>query len=286
MKVYINGDFFEKENAKISVFDHGLLYGDGIFEGIRIYNGKIFKLEEHLERLYKSAKAIMLTVPLSFNELEKAVQNTVQINKKENGYIRLVITRGKGTLGIDPTNCKNATVIIIVDDIQLYPAKHYQKGIKIITASVRRISPDSLDPRIKSLNYLNNIMAKLEAENAGCLEAVMLNKEGFVAECTGDNIFIIKNECMLTPSGSKGALDGVTKKTVMRLAETNGLCAKEAEMAQYDLYNADECFLTGTGAEIIPVIQIDGRIIGAGNPGSITQQLATDFIDYVNQKDV
>lgn len=276
MKVYINGDFFEKENAKISVFDHGLLYGDGIFEGIRIYNGKIFKLKEHLERLYKSAKAIMLTVPLSFKELGKAVQDTVQINKKENGYIRLVITRGNGTLGIDPTNCKNATVIIIVDDIQLYPKKHYQKGIKIITASVRRISPDSLDPRIKSLNYLNNIMAKMEAENAGCLEAVMLNKEGFVAECTGDNIFIVKNKCLLTPSGSKGALDGITKNTVMHVSKKIGLPAQESELTQYDLYTADECFLTGTGAEIIPVIQIDGRAIGNEKPGPITQKLTAE----------
>ncbi|MBW2179336.1 MAG: branched-chain-amino-acid transaminase [Deltaproteobacteria bacterium] len=277
MKVYINGDFFEKENAKISVFDHGLLYGDGIFEGIRIYNGKIFKLKEHLERLYKSAKAIMLTVPLSFKELEKAVQDTVHINKKGNGYIRLVITRGNGTLGIDPTNCKNATVIIIVDDIQLYPKKHYQKGIKIITASVRRISPDSLDPRIKSLNYLNNIMAKMEAENAGCLEAVMLNKEGFVAECTGDNIFIVKNKCLLTPSGSKGALDGITKNTVMHVSKKIGLPAQESELTQYDLYTADECFLTGTGAEIIPVIQIDGRAIGNEKPGPITQKLTAEF---------
>ncbi|MBW1813072.1 MAG: branched-chain-amino-acid transaminase [Deltaproteobacteria bacterium] len=277
MKIYINGDFFEKENAKISVFDHGLLYGDGIFEGIRIYNGKIFKLKEHLERLYKSAKAIMLTVPLSFKELEKAVQDTVHINKKENGYIRLVITRGNGTLGIDPTNCKNATVIIIVDDIQLYPKKHYQKGIKIITASVRRISPDSLDPRIKSLNYLNNIMAKMEAENAGCLEAVMLNKEGFVAECTGDNIFIVKNKCLLTPSGSKGALDGITKNTVMHVSKKIGLPAQESELTQYDLYTADECFLTGTGAEIIPVIQIDGRAIGNEKPGPITQKLTAEF---------
>jgi len=276
MKIYINGDFFEKENAKISVFDHGLLYGDGIFEGIRIYNGKIFKLKEHLERLYKSAKAIMLTVPLSFKELEKAVQDTVHINKKENGYIRLVITRGNGTLGIDPTNCKNATVIIIVDDIQLYPKKHYQKGIKIITASVRRISPDSLDPRIKSLNYLNNIMAKMEAENAGCLEAVMLNKEGFVAECTGDNIFIVKNKCLLTPSGSKGALDGITKNTVMHVSKKIGLPAQESELTQYDLYTADECFLTGTGAEIIPVIQIDGRAIGNEKPGPITQKLTAE----------
>lgn len=277
MKVYINGDFFEKENAKISVFDHGLLYGDGIFEGIRIYQGKVFKLKEHLERLYKSAKAIMLTLPLSFNEMEKAVLDTVKINNKQNGYIRLVVTRGDGTLGIDPMKCKQATVIIIVDNIQLYPNKYYQKGIKIITASVRRISPDSLDPRIKSLNYLNNIMAKLEAINAGCLEAVMLNKEGFVSECTGDNIFIVQNNTLLTPSGSKGALDGITKNTILHIADKIGLEAKESELTQYDLYTADECFLTGTGAEIIPVVEIDGRMIGNGHPGQTTKKLMANF---------
>ncbi|MFC1532780.1 branched-chain-amino-acid transaminase [Thermodesulfobacteriota bacterium] len=272
-KVYINGDFFQKENAKISVYDHGLLYGDGIFEGIRVYQGKIFKLKEHLERLYKSARAIRLNVPLDLHEMEKAVLETVKKNKKENGYIRLIITRGAGNLGMDPMRCEKATIIIIVDDIQLYPEEYYRKGIKIITASSRRISPDSLDPRIKSLNYLNNIMAKLEADNAGCLEAVMLNKEGFVAECTADNIFIVNGDNLLTPSGSKGALDGITKKVVMGLAEKNGINIKEAELTQYDLYNADECFLTGTGAEIMPVIQIDGRKIGNGKPGEITRML-------------
>ncbi len=271
--IYINGTLFKKEDAKISVYDHGLLYGDGVFEGIRIYNGKIFKLTEHLERLYRSAKAIRLAVPLAFQDMEKAVLDTVKINGKENGYIRLIVTRGTGTLGIDPMKCKKATMIIVVDDIQLYPAECYEKGIKIITASSRRVSPDSLDPRIKSLNYLNNIMAKLEAENAGCVEAVMLNREGFVAECTGDNIFIVKDDFLLTPSGSKGALDGITKNTVMRLAEKNRVNARESELTLYDLYNAEECFLTGTGAEIMPVIQIDGRIIGNGKPGKITQLL-------------
>lgn len=277
MKVYINGDFVEKEHAKISVFDHGLLYGDGIFEGIRIYKGNVFKLQEHLDRLHKSAKAIMLTLPLSFKEMEKAVLDTVRINNRQDGYIRLIVTRGEGTLGIDPIKCKQATVIIIVDDIQLYPTQYYEKGIKIITASARRISPDSLDPRIKSLNYLNNILAKLEATHAGCLEAIMLNKEGFVAECTGDNIFIVKNQALLTPSGSKGALDGITKNTVMQIAGKLGITASESEITQYDLYTADECFLTGTGAEIIPVIDIDGRAIGNGHPGEITKKLIKDF---------
>jgi branched-chain amino acid aminotransferase len=277
MKIYINGGFFEKEDAKISVFDHGLLYGDGIFEGIRIYQGKVYKLKEHLERLYKSAKAIMLTIPLRFKEIQKAVIDTVKINNQENGYIRLVVTRGKGTLGIDPMTCKQATIIIIVDDIQLYPSQYYQKGIKIITASTRRISPDSLDPRIKSLNYLNNILAKLEAQYANCLEAVMLNKQGFVAECTGDNIFIVKNQSLLTPAGSKSALDGITKNAVMHIAQERGIPASESDLTQYDLYTADECFLTGTGAEIIPVIEIDGRAIGKGQPGDITKKLAKSF---------
>jgi len=279
MKVYINGNFLEKENAKISVFDHGLLYGDGIFEGIRIYHGTIFKLRGHLDRLYKSAKAIMLTIPLSIDEMEKAVLDTVEQNQKKNGYIRLIVTRGNGTLGIDPLKCKNATIIIIVDDIQLYPKAYYEKGIKIITSSVRRLPPDSLDPRIKSLNYLNNVMAKLEAQNAGCLEAVMLNKEGFVAECTGDNIFIVKGNLLLTPSGSKGALDGITKNTVLHCAEKIELQIKESELTPYDLYTAEECFLTGTGAEIMPVIEIDGRTIGNGHPGKITTKLSMIFKD-------
>jgi len=277
MKIYINGQFFEKNQANISVFDHGLLYGDGIFEGIRIYQGGVFKLMEHLQRLYKSAKAIMLTIPLNIHQMEKAVLDTVKINNKQNGYIRLVVTRGTGTLGIDPMTCGQATIIIIVDDIQMYPKRVYDKGIKIITASVRRISPDSLDPRIKSLNYLNNILAKLEAQNSGCLEAVMLNKEGCVSECTGDNIFIVKDNELLTPPGTKGALDGITKRTVMQIADTLGFTAGEAELTQYDLYTADECFLTGTGAEIMPVIEIDGRMIGKGKPGKTTQQLAAAF---------
>lgn len=277
MKVYINGEFFEKEHAKISVFNHGLLYGDGIFEGIRIYNGTVFKLKEHLERLFQSAKAILLTLPLSFEEFEKAVLDTVKLNNKRDGYIRLVVTRGDGTLGIDPTKCGQATVIIIVDDIQLYPNQYYEKGIKIITASVRRISPDILDPRIKSLNYLNNIMAKLEAQNADCMEAVMLNREGFVAECTADNIFIVKHKRVLTPSGSNGALDGITKNTVLQIANELSLVAIESEITLYDLYTADECFLTGTGAEIIPVIEIDGRLIGNGLPGDVTKELIKGF---------
>ena len=275
--IYINGEFYKKEDAKISVYDHGLLYGDGVFEGIRIYRNKIFRLKEHIERLFMSARAIKLSIPLDFDEMEKAVNDTVKLSKKEDGYIRLVVTRGEGSLGIDPAKCKKATVIIIVDDIQLYPAEYYKKGIKIITASSRRISPDSLDPRIKSLNYLNNIMAKIEANNSGCHEAVMLNREGYVTECTADNIFIVRHDTLLTPLGSKGALNGITKNAVIQIAQKKGINTQEAEITQYDLYNGDECFLTGTGAELIPVVEIDGRVIGNGKPGKITKKLMTGF---------
>jgi len=219
MKIYIDGKYCDRADAKISVFDHGLLYGDGVFEGIRIYNTKVFKLEEHIERLYQSAKAIFLDIPMSKEDMRNSVLDTVMINEKKDGYIRLIVTRGEGQLGIDPASCKKATVIIIVSDIQLYPDEYYKNGIEIITAPSRRMSSDSLDPRIKSLNYLNNIMAKLEARQAGCLEAVMLNREGFVVECTADNIFIIKNNELLTPAPYHGALYGITMRTIMEIAE-------------------------------------------------------------------
>lgn len=277
MKIYIDGKYYDREDAKISVFDHGLLYGDGVFEGIRIYNTKVFKLEEHIERLYRSARAILLEIPMTKEEMGNAALDAVKINEKENGYIRLIVTRGEGQLGIDPVSCKKATVIIIVSDIQLYPEEYYKNGIEIVTASSRRIPSDGLDPRIKSLNYLNNIMAKLEARQAGCLEAVMLNKEGFVAECTGDNIFVVKGVELFTPAPYHGALDGITMGTVMEIAETLGITTHETTLTRYDLYNADECFMTGTGAEIIPVIKIDGRTIGEGKPGSITEKLVNGF---------
>ncbi len=277
MKIYIDGKYYDRKDAKISVFDHGLLYGDGIFEGIRIYNGKVFKLKEHIERLYQSAKAILLDMHMTEEEMGNAVLDAVNINKKKNGYIRLIVTRGEGPLGIDPTTCKKATVIIIVSDIQLYPDEYYKNGIEIITASSRRIPSDSLDPRIKSLNYLNNIMAKLEARHSGCLEAVMLNREGFVAECTGDNMFIVKNNELFTPAPFHGALDGITMRTVMEIAESLGIKTHEATLTRYDLYNAEECFMTGTGAEIIPVIKIDGRIIGDGEPMVVTKRLINAF---------
>ncbi len=277
MKIYIDKKYYDKDNAKISVYDHGLLYGDGVFEGIRIYNGRIFKLTEHIKRLYQSAKAILLEIPMSMAEMEQAVSETVRINKKENGYIRLVLTRGTGALGINPMQCPEPSVIIIVDDIQLYPDEYYQDGIRVITASTRRLQADSLDPRIKSLNYLNNIMAKIEAIQAGCQEAIILNRNGFVAECTGDNIFIVKNNFLITPASNQGALDGITKNTMLELAKSKGISTQEGALAQYDLYTADECFLTGTGAEIIPVVQIDGRKIGSESPGKTTLKLMEAF---------
>ena len=281
MKIYIDGKYYAREDAVISVFDHGLLYGDGVFEGIRIYNGKVFKLTEHIERLFQSAKAIHLDIPMKKEGMEAAVLEAVKINRKDNGYIRLIVTRGVGLLGIEPTTCKKPTVIIIISDIQLYPEGYYKKGIEIVTASSRRMPSDCLDPRIKSLNYLNNIMAKIEAKNAGCLEAVMLNKEGFVAECTGDNIFIVKNRELFTPAPYHGALDGITMETVIDLGTSLGFKMHQAALTRYDLYNADECFMTGTGAEIIPVVRIDQRVIGNGKPGEITKKLIKKFKDLV-----
>ena len=283
MKIYIDGDFYAKEDAKISVYDHGLLYGDGVFEGIRIYNGNIFRLKEHIERLYLSAGAILLDIGITQNEMAAAVQQTVQANEKKDGYIRLVVTRGVGNLGLNPFTCEKASIIIIVDDIQLYPEEHYENGISIITSSVRRIPPDSLDPRIKSLNYLNNILAKTEAIQAGCLEALMLNHQGYVAECTGDNIFYIKNGTLFTPASSQGALQGITRDVVIDAAETTGISFQETATTTYDIYTSDECFLTGTAAEMIPVVTVDGRTIGNGKPGKVTLDLKKAFIERVIQ---
>ena len=273
MKIYIDGKYYDKADAKVSVFDHGLLYGDGIFEGIRIYNGKVFRLKEHIERFYESAKAIILEILMTKEEMKAAVEDAVKVNERKDGYIRLMVTRGEGSLGLDPASCKKATVIIIVSDIQLYPKEYYEKGIALVTVTSRRIPYECLDPRIKSLNYLNNIMAKLEAKQAGCLEAVMLNTQGFVAECTADNIFIVKEGRLLTPSVYHGALEGITRQTVMEIAEKLGIESAETTLAPYDLYTADECFLTGTGAEIVPVVKIDGRVIGSGVPGKVTKIL-------------
>lgn len=277
MNIYIDGKYFDKENAVISVFDHGLLYGDGVFEGIRIYNGKVFKLKDHIGRLYDSAKAIALEIPMKDLEMERAVIEAVGINKKENGYIRLIVTRGEGHLGLDPASCKKPAVIIIVGDIQLYPEEFYRKGVKIITASTRRIPPECLDPRIKSLNYMNNILAKMEARRSGAMEALMLTTQGLVAECTADNVFVVKSGRLLTPHPCKGALDGITRRTIFELAMARGTECAEADLSQYDFYTSDECFITGTAAEILPVIEIDGRTVGEGRPGALTLALTEDF---------
>jgi branched-chain amino acid aminotransferase len=275
MKVYIDGKYFDERAAKVSVIDHGLLYGDGIFEGIRAYNGRVFKLKEHIDRLFCSAKALLLDIPISHSDLMRAVVETCRRNKVRDGYIRLVVTRGVGTLGLNPNRCKNPSVIIIAGKIQLYPEEFYRKGMQIITVPTVRNLHSALNPAIKSLNYLNNILAKIEANNSGCEEAVMLNAEGYVAECTGDNLFIVKEGQLLTPPLSAGALYGITRRVVMDIAFENGLKVSEPNLTRYDLFNADECFLTGTGAELVPIVKIDGRTIGNGKPGPLTKKLVT-----------
>jgi branched-chain amino acid aminotransferase len=276
-RVWINGTFFDKHDAKVSVYDHGLLYGDGVFEGIRIYNGKVFKHQEHIDRLYDSAKAIALTIPMTPAEMIAAVEATVKENKKVDGYIRLVVTRGPGTLGLDPRRCE-PQVIIIVDDIALYPKELYENGLEIVTASTIRNHPNAVNPRIKSLNYLNNILAKIEAIRAGCLEAIMLNHKGEIAECTADNLFLIKKGVLRTPPVDAGALEGITRNLVLELAAKAGITALECTLTRHDVYIADEMFLTGTGAEIISVTKVDDRVIGSGKPGPITRQLRELFI--------
>ncbi|HXC99117.1 MAG TPA: branched-chain-amino-acid transaminase [Verrucomicrobiae bacterium] len=283
MKIYIDGKYCDEKSAKISVFDHGLLYGDGVFEGIRAYNGRVFKLKEHIDRLFKSAKAILLTIPLSHEEMMRAVVETCRRNKLRDGYIRLVVTRGVGTLGLNPNRCINPSVIIIAGKIQLYPEELYRKGLEIITVPTVRNLHSALNPAIKSLNYLNNILAKIEAMNGGCEEAVMLNAEGFVSECTGDNIFILNGKQLRTPPLSAGALYGITREVVMELAEQAGLAVSEPNLTRYDLFNADECFLSGTGAELIPVVKIDGRLIGSGKPGPATAKLITAYRSLTNR---
>jgi branched-chain amino acid aminotransferase len=277
MKIFMDGKYYSERDAKVSVFDHGLLYGDGVFEGIRAYHGHVFKLKEHIDRLFYSAKAILLELPMSHAQLMAATVETCRANKLRDGYIRLVLTRGVGTLGLNPRTCKKPSVIIIADKIQLYPPEYYQRGLDIITVPTVRNLHSALNPAIKSLNYLNNILAKIEANNAGVEEAVMLNAEGFVAECTGDNLFIVKNRALFTPPLSAGALYGITRQTVIELAEEAGLKVSEPNLTRYDLFNADECFLTGTGAELIPVVKIDGRVIGTGKPGPITRRLEEDY---------
>jgi branched-chain amino acid aminotransferase len=277
MQVWIDGTYYDKENAKISVFDHGLLYGDGLFEGLRIYGGKVFKLAEHIDRLYDGAKAILLDIPYAREELASLVRDAVLVNEKRDGYIRLVVTRGVGDLGISPYLCPKASVIVIVDDISLYPRECYASGIPIVTAATRRISLDAFDVRVKSLNYLNNVLAKIEARQAGCMEAVLLNSSGCVCECTGDNIFVVKRGRLLSPSPTDCILDGITRRAILELASGLGLEAAVAPLTRYDLYTADECFMTGTGAELMPVTTIDGRRIGDGKPGPWSLSLRAAF---------
>jgi branched-chain amino acid aminotransferase len=277
VKIFLDGKFVPEKQAKISVFDHGVLYGDGVFEGIRLYSGKIFRLDEHIDRLFASAKAIMLTIPMSHAELVKACCDACRINKLSDGYIRLVVTRGVGYLGLSPFKCPKPSVFIIADKIELYPEDVYKNGLKLITASTVRVNPAAISPAVKSLNYLNNIMAKIEAIQAGTVEALMLNAQGHVAECTGDNVFIVRKGTIETPPVSAGALNGITRAVVFELGAKLGIPVREANLTRYDVMTADECFLTGTAAEVVPVATLDGRVIGSGKPGPVTLNLVSEF---------
>ena len=277
MKIYLDGKFVDQADAKVSVFDHGLLYGDGIFEGIRLYQGNIFRLDQHLERLEYSAKALMLKMPWSRQEIADATCETCRQNNLSDGYIRLVVTRGVGDLGLSPWLCPKPSIFIIADKIALYPAEHYTTGLSIVTVPTRRMNAAALSPAVKSLNYLNNILAKIEARQAGALEAIMLNDQGYVAECTGDNIFIVHKGEILTPAASQGALKGITRDAIFELAKEIGVPIREVDLTRYDVWCADECFLTGTGAEVIPVVKLDGREIGDAKPGVITQKVLSAF---------
>ncbi len=280
-KVYINGKIYDKADAKISVYDHGLLYGDGVFEGIRVYSGKIFRLRAHVERLFESARAIKLEIPLSREQMMEAISATVRAAGKTDGYIRPLVTRGAGYLGLDPRKTSDPQVIVIVDDITLYPPELYEHGLKLATVPTIRNHPAALNPRIKSLNYLNNIMAKVEAVQAGCTEALMLNHKGEVAECSGDNIFVVKRGVLRTPPTDAGILEGITRDAVIELAQVANIPVRQEALTRHDIFTADECFLTGTAAEVIPVAECDGRPIGSGKPGPITRQLRERFLHLV-----
>ena len=282
-KIYINGTFFDKENARVSVFDHGLLYGDGVFEGLRSYGGKIFRLQEHLERLWESAEAIYLKIPMTLEAMAAAVNESLQANEIEDGYVRLVVTRGVGTLGLDPDQTSDPQVIIIADRVALYPDEFYTDGLKIVTVSTVRNHPAALSPGIKSLNYLNNILAKMEGKQAGCIEALMLNHKGEVAECTGDNIFLVRQGELFTPPREAGILDGITRQAVCELASKSGIPVHQIPLTCDDVFAADECFLTGTAAEVIPVIEVDSRPIGDGKPGPVTRDLIERFYALTRQ---
>jgi branched-chain amino acid aminotransferase len=283
LKIYISGKYYDKENAKISVYDHGFLYGDGVFEGMRSYGGKVFRLKQHLDRLWASAKAIWLKIPITQDEMAKAVNDTLATNNIKDGYIRLVVSRGAGALGLDPNKCSDPQVIVIADHIQLYPKEMYQNGLEIVTASTIRNHSAALSPRIKSLNYLNNIMAKIEGLQAGCVEALMLNAKGEVAECTGDNIFIVKKGVLLTPPIDAGILEGITREAVIELAQEMKIPVEETPFVRHDIFIADECFLTGSAAEVIPVVKLDSRVIGDGKPGPITKKLTERFAQLTRE---
>ncbi|HTD14010.1 MAG TPA: branched-chain-amino-acid transaminase [Chthoniobacterales bacterium] len=277
LKIYIDGTLYEQSEAKISVFDHGVLYGDGVFEGIRFYQDRVFRLEEHIDRLWDSAKAIALDIPMPRTALIEATLETIRQNDLHDGYIRLLVTRGVGSLGLSPDSCRRPSIVIIAATIALYPDSLYEKGLTLATCSVRRIPPGALSPRIKSLNYLNNILAKIEAQQAGAAEGVMLNEQGYVAECTGDNLFVVKNGVISTPPINAGILGGITRAVVFELAKKNGIPIKEDDLTRYDILVADECFLTGTAAEVIAAVQLDRRPIGDGHPGPITLKLVEAF---------
>jgi branched-chain amino acid aminotransferase len=280
-KVYINGTLYAKADAKISVFDHGLLYGDGVFEGIRSYSGSVFRLKQHVDRLFDSARAIHLQPPISRENLSRAIEETLLANQLRDAYIRVILTRGAGSLGLDPRRTSDPQLIIITDSIQLYPPELYEQGLRIITAGTIRNHPAALNPRIKSLNYLNNILAKIEGTNAGCLEALMLNHNGEVSECTGDNLFIVRRGELHTPSIAAGILEGITRQAVMELARDANFPVIERTMDRHDIFTADECFLTGTAAEVIPVVELDARQIGSGQPGPVTRLLHERFHELV-----
>ncbi len=281
IQIYLDGHHVSKEDAKVSVFDHGYLYGDGVFEGIRAYNGRVFKLQEHLERLYESARHILLNIPLTLKEMEEVTLDTLRLNQLRDAYIRIVVSRGPGDLGLDPRKCSQATVVIIADKISLFPQEYYDNGLEIITAVTRQRVSDTMEPRIKSLNYLNNILVKIEAAHSGAMEAIMLNSTGYVVEGSGSNVFIVtKKGELLTPPTYLGILEGITRNVVIELAREEGLVVKETPFTRHDLFIAQECFMTGTAAELIPVISIDKRKIGEGVPGHVTKKLMQSFHDY------
>ncbi len=283
-KIWLDGEIIDKADAKISVFDHGVLYGDGIFEGIRMYSGRVFRLDEHIDRLFSSAKSILIDLPWTKEEVIEATIDTIKANNLTDGYVRLVITRGVGGLGLNPYLCPTPSMFIIAANIQLYSDESYEGGLDLITCATRRPTPASLSPQVKSLNYLNNVMAKIECIQAGVMEGIMLNEQGYVAECTGDNVFIVKKGVVYTPPVSDGSLDGITREVIFDLCESEGIELREASMTRHDVFTCDEAFLTGTAAEVIPFVKLDQRVIGDGSPGPISRQLITAFRKLANSE--